>query len=115
MDRSHEIELSISRRFRHKLWGRFVKAVKDYQLIKENDVIAVCISGGKDSMLMAKLIQQLKRNSEVPFEAVYIVMDPGYNKVNRKKIEDNAKLLEVPVTFFETDIFEGTDNTVVDL
>ena len=103
-------ERSIIKKYRKDIWNPFIAAVKRYELISEGDKIAVCISGGKDSMLMAKLIQQLKRNSEVPFEAVYIVMDPGYNKVNRKKIEDNAKLLEVPVTFFETDIFEVADS-----
>lgn len=103
-------ERSIIKKYRKDIWNPFIAAVKRYELISEGDKIAVCISGGKDSMLMAKLIQQLKRNSEVPFETVYIVMDPGYNKVNRKKIEDNAKLLEVPVTFFETDIFEVADS-----
>lgn len=103
-------ERSIIKKYRKDIWNPFIAAVKRYELISGGDKIAVCISGGKDSMLMAKLIQQLKRNSEVPFEAVYIVMDPGYNKVNRKKIEDNAKLLEVPVTFFETDIFEVADS-----
>ena len=103
-------ERSIIKKYRKDIWNPFIAAVKRYELISEGDRIAVCISGGKDSMLMAKLIQQLTRTSEVPFEARYIVMDPGYNEVNRKRIEDNAKLLEIPVTFFETDIFEVADS-----
>lgn len=103
-------ERSIIKKYRKDIWNPFIAAVKRYELISEGDRVAVCISGGKDSMLMAKLIQQLSRTSEVPFEACYIVMDPGYNEVNRKRIEDNAKLLEIPVTFFETDIFEVADS-----
>ena len=103
-------ERSIIKKYRKDIWNPFIAAVKRYELISEGDRIAVCISGGKDSMLMAKLIQQLTRTSEVPFEARYIVMDPGYNEINRKRIEDNAKLLEIPVTFFETDIFEVADS-----
>ena len=103
-------ERSIIKKYRKDIWNPFIAAVKRYELISEGDRIAVCISGGKDSMLMAKLIQQLTRTSEVPFEARYIVMDPGYNEVNRKRIEENAKLLEIPVTFFETDIFEVADS-----
>jgi tRNA(Ile)-lysidine synthase TilS/MesJ len=89
-----------------ELWTPFVAAVKRYQLIQRGDRIAVCISGGKDSMLMAKLMQELQRHSDVPFEAVYLVMDPGYNVANRQKIESNAALLRVPITVFETDIFD---------
>ena len=103
-------ERSIIKKYRKDIWNPFIAAVKRYELISEGDKIAVCISGGKDSMLMAKLIQQLKKTSEVPFDAEYIVMDPGYNPENRKRIEDNAKRLEVPVTFFETDIFEVADS-----
>ncbi len=103
-------ERSIIKKYRKDIWNPFIAAVKRYELIDAGDKIAVCISGGKDSMLMAKLIQQLARTSEVPFEAVYLVMDPGYNPENRKKIEDNAKLLEVPVTIFETDIFDVADS-----
>ena len=86
-------EQSISKKFRRTIWGPFITAVKRYELISANDRIAVCISGGKDSMLMAKLIQMLQRHSDVPFEAVYLVMDPGYNERNRAKIEQNAALL----------------------
>jgi tRNA(Ile)-lysidine synthase TilS/MesJ len=100
-----KIERSIMTKFHKELWTPFVSAVKKYKLIEANDKIAVCISGGKDSMLMAKLMQILQRHSDVPFELVYLVMDPGYNEINRKKIESNAELLNVPVTIFESDIF----------
>lgn len=103
-------ERSIIKKYRKDIWNPFIAAVKRYELIQEGDRIAVCISGGKDSMLMAKLIQQLQRTSNVPFEAIYLVMDPGYNPINRRKIEDNANLLQVPVTVFETDIFEVADS-----
>lgn len=105
------IEQSITKKYRKKLWTPFIKAIKTYELIKEGDKIAVCISGGKDSMLMAKLTQMLQRISEVNFDVVYLVMDPGYNEINRQKIESNAKLLEIPITVFETDIFEVANNT----
>ena len=105
------IEQSITKKYRKKLWTPFIKAIKTYELIQEGDKIAVCISGGKDSMLMAKLTQMLQRISEVDFEVVYLVMDPGYNEINRHKIESNAKLLEIPITIFETDIFEVANNT----
>ncbi|MDD7399194.1 MAG: tRNA 2-thiocytidine biosynthesis protein TtcA, partial [Firmicutes bacterium] len=84
------VERSIQKKFRKSIWVPFIAAVKRYELIQENDKIAVCISGGKDSMLMAKLLQELQKYSEVPFELVYLVMDPGYNELNRKKIESNA-------------------------
>ena len=102
-------EQSITKKYRKKLWAPFIRAVKQYKLIEAGDKIAVCISGGKDSMLMAKLIQMLKRYTEVPFDAVYIVMDPGYSRLNREKIENNADLLNIPVEIFETDIFEITE------
>ena len=101
-----QIERSIITRFRKTLWNPFVAAVKRYELIQAGDRIAVCISGGKDSMLMAKLIQELRRHTDVPFDACYLVMDPGYNEANRRKIESNAALLRVPVTIFSSDIFE---------
>lgn len=106
---NQRVERSITKKYRKQIWNNFIKAVKDYELINENDKIAVCISGGKDSMLLAKLIQMLKRYSEVPFELVFLVMDPGYNKINRMKIESNAALLEIPITVFETDIFDVTN------
>ena len=105
------VERSIQKKFRKSIWVPFIAAVKRYELIQENDKIAVCISGGKDSMLMAKLLQELQKYSEVPFELVYLVMDPGYNELNRKKIESNAALLHIPITIFETDIFSVANNT----
>lgn len=111
MSFNQKVERSINKKYRKQIWNNFIKAVKDYELIDEGDKIAVCISGGKDSMLMAKLLQMLQRYSEVPFELVYLVMDPGYNEKNRLKIESNAKLLEIPITVFETDIFDVTNNT----
>ena len=104
------VEQSLSKRFRKEIWRPFVTAVKRYELIEEGDRIAVCISGGKDSMLLAKLMQMLQRFSEVPFELLFLVMDPGYNEKNRKKIESNAALLNVPVTIFETNIFDVTNS-----
>ena len=106
-----KIERSINKKFRKEIWNQFVAAVKRYELVQSGDKIAVCISGGKDSMLMAKLMQMLQRYTETPFELVYLVMDPGYNQINRKKIESNAKLLEIPITIFESDIFEIANNT----
>ena len=101
-----DVDKTLRKTFKHDLVGRFEKAVVQYQLVEEGDRIAVCISGGKDSMLMAKLMQTLQRHSEVPFEAEYLIMDPGYNEINRRKVESNAKLLEIPYTLFESDIFE---------
>lgn len=105
------IERSIVKRFRKDIWNPFISAVKRYELIQENDKIAVCISGGKDSMLLAKLMQHLKKYSEVKFDLVYLVMDPGYNAENRKKIEDNARLLSIPIQVFESDIFAVANST----
>ena len=100
------IERSIIKKFRKEIWNPFIEGVKNYELVNDGDRIAVCISGGKDSMLMAKLMQQLKRVSETEFELVFLVMDPGYNEANRKKIEENAKKLRVPITVFESRIFD---------
>ena len=105
------VERSISKKYRKEIWGPFIAAVQRYNLIESGDKIAVCVSGGKDSMLLAKLMQMLQRHSEVPFENVFLVMDPGYNKENRKRIEDNAKLLNIPIEIFETDIFSVADKT----
>ena len=99
------IERSIIKKYRKELWNPFTYAVKKYELIQPGDKIAVCISGGKDSMLLAKLMQELHRHSDVPFDLVFLVMDPGYSEVNRRKIEANAALLRVPITVFETNIF----------
>lgn len=98
-------ERSISKTYRKTIWNPFVEAVKKYQMIQSGDKIAVCISGGKDSMILAVLMRMLQRYSEVPFELEYIVMDPGYNAENRKRIEENAKILNIPVSFFNSDIF----------
>lgn len=100
------IERSLTKRFRKEIWNPFIRAVKQYELISRGDKIAVCISGGKDSMMMAKLLQQLQRHSEEPFELVYLVMDPGYNAENRARIEENARLLNIPAVFFESNIFD---------
>ena len=107
LDKAKEVERSINKKFHKGIWSRFTAAINDYDLIQEGDKIAVCISGGKDSMLMAKLFQELKRHNKFPFDVEYIVMDPGYSEPNRKQIEENAKLLNVPVTIFESNIFES--------
>ncbi|MBQ7369896.1 MAG: tRNA 2-thiocytidine biosynthesis protein TtcA [Clostridia bacterium] len=109
LERYQEIERSIITTYRKTIWSPFVLAVKKYRLIEAGDKIAVCISGGKDSMLLAKLMQELHRHSEVPFELVFLVMDPGYNKENRKRIEENAELLRIPITVFESDVFLASD------
>ena len=106
-----EIERALIKKFRKPIWRKFTQAINDYELIQEGDKIAVCISGGKDSMLLAKLMQELQRHGKFPFELVFLVMDPGYNPRNRKKIEDNAKLLNIPITIFESPIF----NSVVEI
>ena len=105
------IERSIITKYRKALWNPFIAAVKRYELVDAGDKIAVCISGGKDSMLMAKLMQQLRRHSDVPFDLEFLVMDPGYNEINRRKIESNAELLHIPITIFETNIFEIANST----
>lgn len=110
LERWQEIERSIITTYRKSIWSPFVLAVKKYGLIERGDKIAVCISGGKDSMLLAKLMQQLQRHSDVPFELIYLVMDPGYNAANRRKIEENAALMNVPITVFESDIFAAADS-----
>lgn len=106
-DRQKDIEQSIRKKFHKSLFSRFAKAINTYDLIQEGDKIAVCISGGKDSMLMAKLFQELKRHNKFPFELVFLVMDPGYSEVNRKLIENNARLMGVPITVFESEIFNA--------
>lgn len=110
-ERTREIERSIIKKFRRSVWRPFTKALNEYQLVQEGDKIAVCISGGKDSMLMAKLFQELKRHGKVNFEVVFLVMNPGYNEDNWKIIQDNAKVLGIPLTVFETQIFD----TVADI
>ena len=105
MERYEEIEQTITKRFRKEIWKMFVKGISEYKMIQDGDKIAVCISGGKDSMLMAKCFQEIKKHKKMNFELEFIVMNPGYNEVNKQKIIDNAKLLNVPITMFETDIF----------
>ncbi|MBQ7924487.1 MAG: tRNA 2-thiocytidine biosynthesis protein TtcA [Clostridia bacterium] len=109
LEKHQEIERSLITTYRKTIWSPFVLAVKKYRLIETGDKIAVCISGGKDSMLLAKLMQELQRHSEVPFEMVFLVMDPGYNERNRAKIEENARLLHIPITVFESDIFAAAE------
>lgn len=111
LTRCQQIERSINKKYRKELWRPFTEAVKKYELIQEGDRIAVCISGGKDSMLLAKMMQMLQIISDYPFEVKYIAMDPGYNAVNRQKILDNAKILNIPLTIFDTDIFDVANNT----
>lgn len=110
-ERTREIERSIIKKFRRSVWRPFTKALNEYQLVQEGDKIAVCISGGKDSMLMAKVFQELKRHGKVNFDVVFLVMNPGYNEDNWKIIQDNAKVLGIPLTVFETQIFD----TVADI
>ena len=105
MERYREIEKSIIKKYRKEIWSKFIKAIKDYQLIQEGDKVMVCISGGKDSFLLAKCIQELIRHGMVPFEARYVVMNPGYTEENIKQIIDNAKEMNIPIEIFETDIF----------
>jgi tRNA 2-thiocytidine biosynthesis protein TtcA len=102
-----DVEQSLRKRFKKTIWSKFAKAVNTYELIKPGDHIAVCISGGKDSMLMAKCFQEIKRHNKFEFEVEYLVMDPGYSPENRKVIENNAKKLNVPIKIFESDIFES--------
>ena len=101
-----QIERSLITKYRKSIWNRFIGAIKDYALLQPNDRVAVCISGGKDSMLLAKCFQQLHRYSEIPFHLEFLVMDPGYRPANREKILQNASLMEIPVQIFESPIFE---------
>ena len=105
-DKQKEIEEGLRKTWKKRLFSPFARAVKKYELVKEGDKIAVCISGGKDSMLMAKLFQELQRHRQCQFDLVFLVMNPGYNEENRKVIEHNAKLLGIPITMFETNIFD---------
>ena len=110
LDISKEVELSIRKKFRKSIWCKFTKAINEYELVKPGDKIAVCISGGKDSMLMAKLFQELKLHNKFEFEVKFLVMDPGYSLANRKVIEENARKMNIPITIFESDIFESVFN-----
>lgn len=104
-EKYQEIERSIIKKFRKPIWCKFVQGVKTYDLIQEGDRIAVCISGGKDSMLLAKLMQEIQRHGKFHFDLEFLVMNPGYNEINRQTIISNAELLNIPITMFETDIF----------
>ena len=108
LDTCAMVERSLIKKYRKTLWNPFIAAVKRYELISPGDRIAVCISGGKDSMLLAKLMQELHRHTEQPFQLVFLVMDPGYNPENRALIEENAAQLHIPVTIFESNIFDVT-------
>ncbi|OXS25088.1 MAG: tRNA 2-thiocytidine(32) synthetase TtcA [Acetobacterium sp. MES1] len=107
MERYQEIEKSLKKKYRSSIWCRFTSGINEYQLVKEGDKIAVCISGGKDSMLMAKLFQELKKHNKFEFELVFLVMDPGYNPINREMIKKNLKLLNIEATVFESQIFDS--------
>lgn len=107
VERRERIEESIRKKFHRDLFSKFAKGIVEYDLLHPGDKVAVCISGGKDSMLMAKLFQELQRHHKFPFELVFLVMDPGYSPANRAKIEENAELLGVPITVFESDIFDN--------
>ena len=109
MEKAEQIELSIRKKFHKELFSKFAKAINEYELVKEHDHIAVCISGGKDSMLMAKLFQELKKHNKFEFELTFLVMDPGYTSENREAIEQNARIMNIPITVFESDIFDAVD------
>src|SRR5574344_2966845 len=101
MEKYREIEKTIIKKYRKEIWSKFVKAIKEFSMIEENDKIAVCISGGKDSFILAKCMQEIQRHGKVKFDLEFIVMDPGYKQENRTLIEENAKLLDIPITIFE--------------
>ena len=107
MERYQEIERSIITKYRKSIWSKFIQGIQEFNLVQEGDKIAVCMSGGKDSMLLAKCFQELKRHRKMNFELVFLVMDPGYNDINRQKIISNAKLLNIPITIFNTNIFDS--------
>lgn len=107
MEKYEEIEKSIIKKYRKPIWRQFIKGINEYKMIEENDKIAVCISGGKDSMLLAKLMQEIQKHGVIKFELVFLVMDPGYNEINRQTIINNAELLNIPITIFESNIFDA--------
>lgn len=109
MEKNKKIERSIQKKFHKELFSKFAKAINTYDLLQENDHVAVCISGGKDSMLMAKLFQEIKRHNKFSFELTFLVMDPGYSAANREIIEKNAKMMNIPITIFESNIFDTVD------
>ena len=107
---ARRIERSITKTYRDTLWDPFIRALKQYELLEEGDRVAVCISGGKDSMLLAKMMQMLQRYSDFPFELVFLAMDPGYTAANAERIIENAKAMEIPLTVFQTNIFAVADS-----
>ncbi len=107
---AQDVELSLQKKFKKEIFSKFCKAINEYELLKENDKVAVCISGGKDSILMAKLFQELTHHNKFKFSLVFLVMDPGYSKLNRELIESNAKLLNIPIEIFNSNIFENVYN-----
>ena len=110
MKSSEEITKSITKRFRKEIWKMFVKGISEYEMISDGDKIAVCISGGKDSMLMAKCFQEIQKHQKMHFDLEFIVMNPGYNEENKHKNNENSKILNIPITMFETDIFERVEH-----
>lgn len=114
MEEYKEIEKSIIKKYRKEIWSKFIKAVQEYKLINENDKIMVCISGGKDSFLLAKCMEELSKHGKFPFDVHYVVMNPGYNEENVQKIIDNAKRMNVKIEIFESDIFAITDKECPD-
>lgn len=110
MERYQEIERTIITKYRKEIWNKFTKGITEYDMIQDGDKIAICMSGGKDSMLLAKCFQELEKHGKKNFELVFLVMNPGYNEENKQKIISNAKLLNIPITMFETDIFERVEN-----
>lgn len=110
MEKYKEIERTIITKYRKDIWNKFTKGITEYDMIQDGDKIAVCMSGGKDSMLLAKCFQELERHGKKNFELVFLVMNPGYNEENKQKIISNAKLLNIPITMFETDIFDRVEN-----
>lgn len=110
MEKYREVEKSIIKKFRKPIWSKFIKAIKEYQLIGEGDKIAVCISGGKDSILLAKCMQELHRHGQFKFDVEFIVMDPGYTEEHRQLIQENADMLAIPIHIFESDIFDSVFN-----
>lgn len=107
MERYKEIERSIITTYRKSIWAKFIQGIQEFNMVQDGDKIAVCMSGGKDSMLLAKCFQELKRHRKMNFELVFLVMDPGYNEINRQKIISNAKLLNIPITIFDTNIYDS--------
>lgn len=106
MEKYKEVERSIIKKFRKNIWCKFISGIKEYELVQEGDKIAVCISGGKDSMLLAKCMQELKKHGRMQFDLEFLVMNPGYNDINMEQIEENAELLNVPINVFNSDIFD---------